>query len=280
MKKTFLTRRNALLSSGSISWGGYALLLALAVLFVRLVAPNFFLHITAPVFRVADALSTQTHIFFSRFGDAAALTIQNEKLQEENAALASENRALIQKEAELTRLISPTAESRIVPFSVLAGVVARPPESPYDTLVLDKGTHNGVAVGQEAFGPGGVPIGLVTTALPDFSRVTLFSAAGMTVVGSVGNTAIPITLVGSGAGTLSASLSRASGVAVGDTVSVPGPGALPIGTVVRIDGDPSSPSMTLRIQPSVNLFSVAWVSLRERGAALARMPLVATSTPR
>jgi cell shape-determining protein MreC len=280
MKKTFLTRRNALLSSGSISWGGYALLLALALLLVRLIAPNFFLHITAPVFGVADALSTKTHIFFSRFGDAAALTIQNEKLQEENAALASENQALIQKEAELTRLIGSTALSKIVPFSVLAGVVARPPESPYDTLILDKGTHNGVVVGQGAFGPGGVPIGLITVALPDFSRVTLFSAAGMTVIGSAGDTAVPVTLVGSGAGTLSASLSRASGVVVGDTVSVPGPGTLPLGTVVRIDGDPSSPSMTLRIQPIVNLFSIAWVSLRDRGVALTRMPLSATSTPR
>ena len=35
---------------------------------------------------------------------------------------------------------------------ILAGVVARPPESPYDTLVLAAGKNAGVTLGMEVFG--------------------------------------------------------------------------------------------------------------------------------
>ena len=57
---------------------------------------------------------------------------------------------------------------------ILAGVVARPPVSPYDTLVLAAGRVDGVEVGMEAFGAVGVPVGVVSSVLEDFSRVTLF----------------------------------------------------------------------------------------------------------
>ena len=76
---------------------------------------------------------------------------------------------------------------------------------------------------------------------------------------------------------MSASLARSASVVVGDTVFGPGPGMLPIGTVARIDDDPSSPSLTLHIMPKINLFSVSWVVVRDTGAAFLDA-LEATST--
>jgi len=38
---------------------------------------------------------------------------------------------------------------------------------------------------------------------------------------------------------------------------------------VRIDSDPSSPSVTLYIQPALNPFSVTWVELRDAAPAFA-----------
>ena len=57
---------------------------------------------------------------------------------------------------------------------IIAGIVARPPASPYDTLVLSAGSEEGVTLGMEAFGAGGVPLGVVSSVLANFSRVTLF----------------------------------------------------------------------------------------------------------
>ncbi len=264
-------KRNALLSSANLSWGTLALALAVLFLLVRLLAPNFFWYAFTPALRAGDALAQMSHTFLSSFDNAATLALQNEKLSQENAALTIENEALLEKTNSVSQL---GANSQ----GITAGVVARPPESPYDTLVVAAGSEGGVTLGEEAFGEGNVPLGTVTSLLAHISRITLFSAPGASLLGWVGPTHVPLIIKGGGAGTLSASVPRSAGVTVNDVVSVPGPGSLPIATVVRIDSDPSSPSVTLRIQPSLNLFSVTWVVLRDTGITL-QNAFSTTTTP-
>jgi len=250
------------------------------------IAPNLFWHTFAPIFRLSDALTEKSHVFFSSFGDRATLALENERLASENAALAIENQTLLQKAADLSGLA-------LGDKGITAGVVARPPTSPYDTLVIAAGSDQGVTIGMEAFGlpvglpvglpagkaeGGGVPIGVVSSVLDNFSRVTLFSAPGASTNGWVGRENVPLIIKGAGAGAMNASVSRAAGVVAGDTVSVPGPGMLPIGAVVRVDSDPASPSVTLRISPAINLFSTTLVLLRDTGITAFTFPLEATST--
>jgi len=270
MKKTFLTRRNAILSSAGIPWGGLAIFLVLIALFLRLLAPNFFLGILAPLYRAADAVAEGSNYFISGFKNTAELSIRNLQLQEENTALANENKALRQKEKAIAELGGS---------GIIAGVVARPPESPYDTLVLAVGEKDGVTLGMEAFGAGGVPLGIVSSLSADFSRITLFSAPHVSVNGWVGDNSIPLTLYGAGAGAFSATAPRTANIAVGDTVFLPEPGALPIGKIARIDSDLSLPSVTLHISPALNIFSITWVILRTTGAVFSGVPVCATSTP-
>ncbi|MBU6388502.1 rod shape-determining protein MreC [Patescibacteria group bacterium] len=274
MKKTSLAKRNALLTSTNISWGALALGAVIVLLLVRLIAPNMFWQAFAPVFRSANVVAEKSHAFLSSFGDTASLTLQNERLVSENNALANENQALLHKEASIGALAAPGG----IAEGIIAGVVARPPASPYDTLVLSSGTNAGVAVGQEAFGEGGVPLGVVSSVLDDFSRVTLFSSPTVVMQGWVGRLHVPLAVFGSGAGTMRASLARSAGISVGDTVFTSGPGMLPVGSVVRIESDPSSPAVVLHIQPAVNLFSVAWVTLRATGMAFTHTLSWATST--
>jgi len=220
------------------------------------------------MYRIADVFVAGSQTFIAGFENTAALSAKNVQLANENTALANENQALLQKEAALTALIGSSAKQESSVSKILAGVVARPPESPYDTLVLAAGSHAGVALGMEAFGEGGVPLGAVSSVLADFSRVTLFSAPGVTTDGWVGNENIPLTLQGAGAGAMQAIVPRAANISVGDIVFVPGPGALPIGKVIRIDSDPSTSSVTLRIAPALNMFSITWIVLRDTGSSL------------
>ncbi len=266
MKRTFLARRNALLAPGGVSWGGAALATALLVLLLRLLAPGAFERLAVPAFAAADALSAASRSIAAGWSDRAALASANAALAEENRALAEENQALLQKAADLSALLGTGAPP---PPGITAGVLARPPESPYDTLVLAAGSRAGVVRGMEAFGPGGIPLGVVGDVLPGLSRVTLFSAPGIETQGWLGKAPrTPVTLFGAGGGALRATLPRAAGAAVGDLVFAPGPGALPVGAVARVDSEPSSPSVTLRIAPAANLFSLSWVLLRDAGGAL------------
>lgn len=258
MKRTFLAKRNALLTSASFSWGGAALAVAVLVLLVRLLLPNLFWSAMAPVFSLGNGLASSSHAFFAGFENASALALKNEQLESENAALASENHALTENAA---------AAAELSGSGIVAGVVSRPPESPYDTLVVAGGSKRGVLAGMEAFGPGGVPVGVVTDILADFSRVTLFSSPNVSVQAWVGAKKIPLALSGAGAGAFRASLARTAGVNAGDEVFLAAGGALPIGTVTNVDTDPSSPVVVLAIQGAVNLFSLTAVELRPTGPA-------------
>lgn len=279
MKRTFLAKRNALLSSASISWGTGALACAVFILLVRLIAPNFFLQAFAPAFNVSNIIAEKSHAFFNSFGDTATLAARNERLVEENAALASENQTLLEKEASVSALIGPSGQQKLAFSGILAGVVARPPVSPYDTIVLSVGSGAGVTLDMEAFGEGGVPLGVITSVTTDFSRATLFSAPGMVTHGWIKGADMPLNIFGAGGGAMNASLSRSAGVNVGDTVFAPGPGMLPIGSVVRIDSDPSAPGISLRIMPKTNPSSLTWVLLRDIGVSLRDAFSIATSTP-
>jgi cell shape-determining protein MreC len=262
MKKIYLARRNALVTAQGVSWGVGALLFSIVVLGVRVIAPNVFWQAFAPLFHISDVVTEGGHTFLAHFGDAAVLGEQNEKLAAQNAALAIENERLEQQVADQESLLgsSPGGTPGIV-----AGVVARPPTSPYDTLVLGRGSRQGVIRGMEAFGSGGTPIGVVASVTNDFSRVVLFSTPGVATNGWVGRSSLPLSLIGAGAGAFHASVPRDAKIAVGDTVYVPGPGQLPLGSVVRVDSDPLSPAVTLRIVSAVNLFSTTMVELRTTG---------------
>lgn len=260
MKKTFLVKRNALLSLTSFSWGLFALGCAIIALSVRLIAPNLFWHMTAPLFHIADSITTGSRILLSEFQQKATLVAENKRLVQERTVLTNENIALQKKMRSLEAFSGVSNRKR--QEGIIADVVARPPTSPYDTLVLSAGEHSGVTLGQHAFGPGGVPIGTVTSVFDDFSRVTLYSSPGSTLQGWVGDANIPLTITGVGAGALQASIARSANINGGDTVFAPGPGMLPLGTVLRIDSDPSSPEVILHIMPLANIFTLGLVELR------------------
>jgi hypothetical protein len=254
MKRTFLPRHSLFVSPAGLSWGGIILIIAILALVMRVLAPNLFWTITAPLTRSASAVSGGTHFFLSCFYEAARLTQDNERLTRDNEALQIENATLRAQAREVGAL--GAAEGGIV-----AGVVARPPVSPYDTLVVAAGTRGGVSEGMRAYGAGGMPLGRVEQASADFSRIILYSAPEVETQGWVG-VSTPITLRGAGGGAFTATLARTAQVAVGDAVYVPGPGMVALGVVARIDDDPSAASMVLRIIPAINPLTAGWVRLR------------------
>ena len=267
-------RRSGLAQSVWLSLA--ALAFALVFVLVRLMAPNLFLHALAPALSLGDSLSAGVGGVLAGFADTRALALKNASLESDNTALSLENRALTEKVRDLTALLgSGSSEPR---GGILASVLARPPVAAYDTLILSAGTSVGVREGMGVFGAGGLPLGVVSSVTADFSRVTLFSAPGVSVAAWVGSARIPVTLTGAGAGAYNASAPRSASIAVGDTVFLPGPGAIPVGTITRVGGEASDQLATLFIHPAANPFSIIWVSLRDIGGAFESMRLEATST--
>ncbi len=258
MKKTSFARRNALLPRGAGAWSAALLACAVLAVALRLFVPGLLTLAATPLWKASSLAAAATHTTASFFHNPVALQSELDAATAHETELADENAVLTTRVHDLETLLGsrPSAGP-----GVLAGVLARPPESPYDVLVIDEGSSAGVVEGARAYGPGGIPVGVVTSATAHAARVTLFSAPHVVTNAWVGNARTPMTITGEGGGAFAAAISKDVGVSAGDAIYLSGPGALPFATVTRVDADPSSPAATLRIQAAVNFFSLTWVTV-------------------
>ncbi|MGH7175315.1 MAG: rod shape-determining protein MreC [Minisyncoccia bacterium] len=250
-------------------------LIALALLAgaFRLIAPGAFLTAEVPLLRTGDFLSGTVKNFSNGFKNAQFLANENDSLATQNQQLGEENALLSAKIADLTTLIGAVPQPAL---GIAAGVIARPPESPYDTLVVGAGSDSGVVVGDAVYSAGGIPLGVVENVSSGYARVALLSAGGMRSDAWLGNAHEPLTLVGQGGGALSAQVPRSASTTTGEEIYVGGPGSLPIGSVASAGGDPSAPFLTLYIKGSVNPAALTYVLIRSVPPAW--NSLAATST--
>jgi len=263
MKKPFslnprrFSRRSAVLTGVSATTGIVGVIVVVLVL-LRILAPGVFYALTGPLWSIGTNTAGSLYAFQSSFADTRELTAERDRLAAQVGTLTESNAALTTKVADLQNLVGARSEGE---KHILAGVLARPPESLYDTLVVDVGSKQGTAVGAVVYGPGGSPLGTIEQVTDHLSHVRLYTSSGRETSGWIGDNHLPVTLTGMGGGVFSATVPRGTGIAVGTLVSLPGPGALPVGHVVRIDSDPSSPRDTLHIQTSTNLFTITWVEI-------------------
>ena len=258
MKKLYSRKRNSLVSGSTLIFGAGIVAFALLLFGLRTFAPGALTSSAKPLWYLGASATQATHNVLSLFGSTEQISRERDKLAFENQTLMNTNRALLSQIVDLTHLVGTRGESA---RRILAGVLARPPVSPYDTLILDVGSRGGVEEGSMVFGPGNVPLGTSELVSPGTSRVSLFSTPGRVTDGWVGEKRLPVTLTGASAGAFTATLARDSGAIVGDVVYISGPGALPIGSVVQIDTDPSAPHDVVHIVPYINIFSVTWVEI-------------------
>lgn len=167
-----------------------------------------------------------------------ALAGENDTLRAElastTAALADRN-VLYQENLELKARLDRDGSMH----TILAGVILRPPATPYDTLTIDAGKAQGVAQGALVSAGGTTLIGEVDEVFDTTARVTLFSAPGQTYQALLTETdahaSVPISVQGQGNGSLVAEVPTTIAVQVGDSVIFPGVAGGLASTVVAVD---------------------------------------------
>jgi cell shape-determining protein MreC len=101
-----------------------------------------------------------------------------------------------------------------------ARVIAVPPRTHYDTIVLRAGTEDGVLPDDIAMVEG-VALGIVTEVYPYSSIVELYSAPGRESDAHVSDAGATVVVVGVGGGALETRAPAALAIAVGETVTDP-----------------------------------------------------------
>lgn len=221
---------------------------------------------------IASVASAVTEIDALRI-DNAALLDENERLANENARL----RAVREENDQLTALLQ--LESGFEHETVAARVIGREMLETRRLITLDKGTDDGIELGDVVILKGGALAGRVMDVGPNFARVTLISDSSSLVVGQLLGTGATGEIVGQAGGVLimrnidSAVLIGldeevfTAGIELAGGIRSPYPKGLVIGTVVDVERDANDVVQTAYLVPAANLdsFELALVIIDYEG---------------
>lgn len=242
-------RRRSRLSFGSVAGIVFVALVVGIALMWRSGASSLMWKLLTPVMLVRNAIDAgQVAELRTELASTTAALADRDVLKAENAMLKA-------------RLGRTGVEGHII----LAGVLQAPPASAYDTLVIDAGSAQGVAVGQNVSAGGSTIIGAVTDVSSDSARVTLLSAPGTThdalVTSKQTGATLPISIAGQGGGSFSGQLPTGSTVSTGDSVVFAGVAGQFIAQVVAVDQKPGESFVTIYMHMPVNIFDLQFVEV-------------------
>jgi rod shape-determining protein MreC len=175
-----------------------------------------------------------------RAGQLNELSAENATLRQELARAQTELTALREQSVAGEQIEAlQTAVGASVQEFLPASVVLRDPAPGRDTLLINRGSDDGVALGQPVLGAGATLVGTVVEVAPSRARVRLLSDRDAAVAALVQSSRTPGSLVGDGEGLHLDFVSVDAPVAVGDIVvssSLGGllPTGLPIGRVTLV----------------------------------------------
>jgi rod shape-determining protein MreC len=208
---------------------------------------------------LADAYALLSRPFWP--GTAQAEWLRSARRFEDRARMAA-------LEADNARLRGLLGLQRAAPARLTAPVIARDPAGWWQTLLLGRGSLQGVAEGQPVLAPGGL-IGLVSGVTPSTARVTLLTDPASRVGVWVGRTRHHGLLTGLGtARPVLRFLEKDPGVVAGDLVTTSPastlvPPELPVGVIQSVDlgADPAPEAIVLLGAP---VGAVDWVQVLPR----------------
>jgi cell shape-determining protein MreC len=230
--------------------------------------------VSAPLLRAKDSFKDRVNEIFSIFKEKQLLESENidlrQKIRELEAKLLL-SEALKRENKELKEILSRSGGD----FSVAASVLSRPPQSPYDVLIIDAGEKHGVEAGMSVSAYGSVFLGVVSEVFKETSRVKLASAPGQkTDVLIYGNNnenfntepgplVLPSRAIGRGNGNFEIILPRESAVGSGDRAMTLGTNPLIMGIVEEVVMDPADAFQKILFRLPVNIQELRWVEVRK-----------------
>lgn len=144
---------------------------------------------------------------------------------------------------------------------VLGVILARPPISPYDTLVIDIGSDDGLAIGDKVYTDGDTLVGDIAEVFDSHAKVSLYSSPGRVVPVVIGSTNAETQATGRGAGNFMARLPVELGIEEGDTIVMPQIRPHSFGVVEKVMVDSSDSLQTILFKSPVNIHEFKYVEV-------------------
>src|SRR3989344_1907594 len=115
-------------------------------------------------------------VVFSFF-DAAIISIVSPIWKAKNIITGSEIPSILKEQTQENILLELVGRKQKANM-VVASVLTRPPQTPYDVIVIDAGLNESITIGSEVSLPEGPILGVVSEVFSKSAKVKLFSASG------------------------------------------------------------------------------------------------------
>jgi len=208
---------------------------------------------------IGEKLSNTGSYFYSK----ESLLLENRNLKSqlnEMSAVVSNHNSILNENLEIKEILGrmPAQASMI-----LAGILSKPNRSLYDTLIIDVGTNNNIAVGQKVFAFGSVPIGRVAEVYANSAKIVLFSNPGEKTEVIIPDKNVFMQIVGRGGGNFEMILPRDFILEKGTEVVLPGITPYTLGIVQTILSDPRDSFQKALLASPVNIFELKFVEVEQ-----------------
>ncbi len=144
---------------------------------------------------------------------------------------------------------------------LVAGVLAKPSQSLYNSLVIDQGSRNGISVGQFVVTQGTVALGKISSVSANTATVELFSGPQFDSNLVMKNQSITVPAKGKGGGNFEIHIPREIIVTDGDILGLPEYPDFAVGVVKSITFDPRDPFQTVLARTPVNIQELNFVEV-------------------
>ncbi|MFN3187922.1 MAG: rod shape-determining protein MreC [Candidatus Paceibacteria bacterium] len=191
--------------------------------------------------------------------DRQALNEELRELQSELSLLRTQDETFLkleQENDELRELLGAVPESRVV-----ARVLARPNQLPYDVLMIDRGANDGIFLHAPVFTGRDQVIGLVTRVLDKSAHVTLVTTPGFLATAYVYGPNIYTTTEGMGSGVLRVRVPQGIALNEEDIVVLPAIDSGVFGLITRVETSPTKPERYGYVIADTSLQSLQYVSV-------------------
>jgi len=168
-------------------------------------------------------------------------------------------RSLNQEELFLSNIL----KQRVQENSVFSRVLAKPPQSPFDILVIGSGGDDGVFSGAYVWS-GGILVGWVSEVSKSTSKAELFSSAGRETVAEVLRNGLSFSIKGRGGGNFEVSVPSSTDIVVGDIFVIPSSPSQILAKVQSIEHRETDSFKKLFLSSPVNIFTLQWVEVEKR----------------
>jgi rod shape-determining protein MreC len=221
---------------------------------------NFFIWATRPLISTARSANLGTANAFSSLFEIRNLQKENGELRSRLEILETENASLKTKLTDLSDLEKAMGLKERSGFHLTGGrVVSTDPTSLNQTLLIDRGSANGVVADQAVVDPAGAYIGRITRVLRNTAEVTLISDVSSRIPSEIAENGVHGVLSGQHA--LSVSLTQVPqgkelpvGGRVVTTGFTPGvPSGLLIGYIERIYSGSGELFQSAHVRPAADL---------------------------